>query len=765
MILQRSYYAVKPFLPWAIRMALRRIRATRKRATHKLVWPIKESAGRTPEGWYGWPKEKKFAFVLTHDVESSAGLAKCRQLAELEMELGVRSSFNFIPEGSYTVPAELRAWLTENGFEVGVHDLQHDGKLFASRRSFKSKASRINRYIREWKADGFRSGFMLRNLTWMHGLDIKYDSSTFDTDPFELQSNDVDSIFPFWVPAPPALSDFLSANPFSDPSNPATASSSGGFVELPYTLSQDSTLFLVLQEATAEIWMRKLDWISARGGMALVNVHPDYMDFSNSANRKRTYPAALYADFLRHSCQQYATTMWNPLPCLLASWYKEVRPKKASIMPAETEAEAAGIDASGLRGKRVAVLLYSSYPSDPRPRREAETLAQQGMEVEVICLKENDTDAVEEVVGGISVRRLPLKHRRAGKLAYIWQYTYFLTASFLILGRRSLKRHYNLVHVHNMPDVLVFSALIPKLRGAKVILDLHDPMPELMMTIFGSHPKSTGTRVLKFLEKCSLRFADSILTVNEACKKIFSARSCAAEKIHVVMNSPDEGIFRFKEPQEEPTLPRPLDKPFVIMYHGSLVERHGLDLAVKALGQVRQSIPCAELRIYGQRTPFLEKVLRSVEASDLNTAVHYYGAKDLEQIVEAIGSCDVGIIPNRRSIFTELNTPTRIFEYLSQARPVIAPRAAGILDYFGADDLIYFELGDADDLAAKIEYVFREPAAVATILKRGQGIYLNQRWTCERRRFIGRISEVLGVKFLENITKRVAGTVENGNAR
>jgi glycosyltransferase involved in cell wall biosynthesis len=692
-------------------------------------------------------------------------LAKCRQLAELEMELGVRSSFNFIPEGSYTVPAELREWLTTNGFEVGVHDLQHDGKLFANRRGFKSKATRINRYLREWKADGFRSGFMLRNLAWMHGLDIHYDSSTFDTDPFELQSNDVDSIFPFWVPAPPALSDFLSANPFLHSSNPANASSRGGYVELPYTLPQDSTLFLVLREATAEIWMQKLDWIAARGGMALVNVHPDYMDFSNSANRKRTYPAALYADLLRHCCQQYPTAMWNPLPRQLANWYKNLSPKKANMIPSEFDVEAARFDASGLRGKRVAVLLYSTYPSDPRPRREAEALAQQGMEVEVICLKENDTDAVEEFVGGVSVRRLPLKHRRAGKLAYIWQYTYFLTATFLILGRRSLTRHYSLVHVHNMPDVLVFSALIPKLRGAKVILDLHDPMPELMMTIFRSHPKSTGTRLLKFFEKSSLRFADSVLTVNEACKKIFSARSCAAEKIHVVMNSPDEGIFKFKEHIEQPTFPRPLDKPFVIMYHGSLVERHGLDLAVNALGKVRQSIPCAELRIYGQRTPYLEKVLGLVKASDLNNAVHYYGAKNLEQIVEAIGACDVGVIPNRRSIFTELNTPTRIFEYLSQARPVIAPRAAGILDYFGTDDLLYFELGDADDLATKIEYVFREPAAVSTILKRGQGIYLNQRWTCERRRFLSRISDVLGVQPPENSTEFVADSAEHGNAR
>ena len=106
---------------------------------------------------------------------------------ELELDLGFRSSFNFIPEGSYRVTAELREELTANGFEVGIHDLKHDGHLFASHREFKRRAVRINDYAREWGASGFRSGFMLRNLDWLHDLDVQYDASTFDTDPFEPQ--------------------------------------------------------------------------------------------------------------------------------------------------------------------------------------------------------------------------------------------------------------------------------------------------------------------------------------------------------------------------------------------------------------------------------------------------------------------------------------------------------------------------------------------------------------------------------------------------
>jgi glycosyltransferase involved in cell wall biosynthesis len=387
-------------------------------------------------------------------------------------------------------------------------------------------------------------------------------------------------------------------------------------------------------------------------------------------------------------------------------------------------------------GRRVAVVLYSTYPEDPRPRRAAEALAAEGASVEVICLKETDEEPLHELFNGVSITRIPLKHHRGGKLSYLLQYGTFILASAAILAGRTCTRRYDLVHVHNMPDVLVFSALVPKLRGAKVILDLHDPMPELMMTIFGLRVESRGVRLLKALEKLSLRFADAVVTVNKACKQIFSVRSCPAEKVSVVMNSPDERIFQFHEPSLLDLAGRDCSKPFVMMYNGSLVERHGLDLAVVALGKIRKSIPQAELRIYGHSTPFLEQVLQPVRESELRDAVRYLGPKNLEQIVEAISECDVGVIPNRRSIFTELNTPTRIFEYLSQGKPVISPRAPGILDYFGPQELVLFELGDADDLAAKMEYVFRHPEEMVRMVERGQNVYRAHQWSSERLRFL-----------------------------
>src|SRR5882724_330412 len=371
MLSHRFYYALKPFLPWGLRIRMRRVLARRKLKNSAAAWPIDQSASQPPARWPGWPNGKKFSFVLTHDVEGPEGLAKCRQLAELEISLGFRSSFNFIPEGSYTVPAELRSWLTGHGFEVVVHDLNHDGKLFVPQRGFLHRAKKIIHDLREWRARGYRSGFMLRNLEWMHELDVLYYYATFATDPFELQSTGVGTIFPYWIPTP-------AASPAKDQTAakeglPSVGLAKEGYVELPYTLPQDSTLFLVLQEASPEIWFRKIDWIARHGGMALVNVHPDYINFGSRQARNREYPAAMYVELLQRVRDQYLGQSWNSLPGDLAEWYlRACHPELASAVapttPRATPARELPRVDPGLQGKRAAVLLYSRYPSDPRPR-------------------------------------------------------------------------------------------------------------------------------------------------------------------------------------------------------------------------------------------------------------------------------------------------------------------------------------------------------------------------------------------------------------
>ncbi len=344
----RFYYVVKPLLPWRLRLGIRRWFALRKRPRVSATWPILPGSERPPVGWLGWPDGKDFALVLTHDVESQKGLDRVKHLAELEMSLGFRSSFNFIPDGEYQVPAELRSWLTSNGFEVGVHDHRHDGKLYSSHERFQASTREINRRLKEWGAVGFRSGFMLRNLEWLHGLDIAYDASTFDTDPFEPQPDGVGTIFPFWVPRQSSSSSDstfpLSAFRFplsgtsssSDSASPLSAFSSplleAGYLELPYTLPQDFTLFLLLKEPTNELWKRKLTWIASQGGMALMNVHPDYMAFDGTVPTGE-YSADLYREFLVWVTATFDDQFARILPRSVAAHFRKAAPGLKTTSP------------------------------------------------------------------------------------------------------------------------------------------------------------------------------------------------------------------------------------------------------------------------------------------------------------------------------------------------------------------------------------------------------------------------------------------------
>lgn len=322
----RFYYSVKPWLSPGGRLFLRRWYTRRQRARTGDQWPILPGSECPPPNWPGWPKDKRFAVVLTHDVEGPQGLSRCRELMELEQELGFRSSFYFIPEGPYRLTEDLRDNLRQNGFEVGVHDLHHDGKLYSSYQGFLKKSARINRYLKEWDAVGFRSGFMLHNLEWAHQLNVLYEASTFDTDPFEPQPDGAATIFPFWVPRSGSASSSLkNGASCSDCSrSPAGGDSAGtldGYVELPYTLAQDSTLFLLLGERQPDIWFQKLEWVARMGGMALVDTHPDYAAMNGTCSSWE-YPVKLYRQFLEHLRTKYAGQYWQVTAAELATWYK-----------------------------------------------------------------------------------------------------------------------------------------------------------------------------------------------------------------------------------------------------------------------------------------------------------------------------------------------------------------------------------------------------------------------------------------------------------
>jgi hypothetical protein len=296
-MLLNTYYRFKVFIPRKLQIFLRRGFVKYKLSKYKDNWPIDENAGKPPKNWPGWPSNKKFGLVLTHDVDTAVGQEKCKLLMKLETGLGFRSSFNFVPE-RYSVSKELRNHLKSNGFEIGVHGLNHDGKLFKSNDLFLKRAARINFYLKDWQSVGFRSPAMHHNLNFIHHLNIQYDASTFDTDPFEPQPDGVGTIFPFCV----------------------KSNNNAGYIELPYTLPQDFTLFVLMKEPTIKIWREKLDWIAAKGGMALLLTHPDYMSFTNNDDYANTYPAERYKEFLNYVKTMYQGRYWHVLPKEIASF-------------------------------------------------------------------------------------------------------------------------------------------------------------------------------------------------------------------------------------------------------------------------------------------------------------------------------------------------------------------------------------------------------------------------------------------------------------
>ena len=297
-LLKRTYYLVKPLVPRMLTRQLRRL--YNHGAKPKDNWPIEYryvyflwdvlrqvlrlSNRNEVTIRYFWPNHSRFALVLTHDIETSAGQEFAEVVADLEESLGFRSLFNFVPE-RYRPNHILMDRLRQRGFEVGIHGLRHNGKLFDSKSDFEENANTINRYVKEWNVAGFRAEFTLRQPEWMQALDIEYDLSFFDTDPFEPIPGGTMSIWPFSI---------------------------GHFIELPYTLVQDHTLTSVLEKTSPGIWLEKVDFIEKYHGMALVNTHPDYL------KSKLTWD--VYYEFLNEMKKR--DCYWHAVPGKVAKWWR-----------------------------------------------------------------------------------------------------------------------------------------------------------------------------------------------------------------------------------------------------------------------------------------------------------------------------------------------------------------------------------------------------------------------------------------------------------
>lgn len=298
--LRRCYYAVRPAMPRALQVRLRQA-FTRVQARSSFpAWPVEDSlhnlyrwlfasvaeiAGAAVPFLEPWPSGRSWALVLTHDVETDAGYRTMGLLRDAERELGYRSSWNFVAERYRVQDATVRA-LQDEGCEVGVHGLRHDGRDLASRRIMEKRLPAIRANADRWGAVGFRSPSTQRDWRLMPRLGFDYDSSYSDTDPYEPQSGGCCTYLPYF---------------------------NQSMIELPITLPQDHTLFRILQDGGAEVWIRKATLLRERNGMALVLTHPDYAQDQRVADGYRELLETFHGD----------DTVWHALPKEVAAWWRQ----------------------------------------------------------------------------------------------------------------------------------------------------------------------------------------------------------------------------------------------------------------------------------------------------------------------------------------------------------------------------------------------------------------------------------------------------------
>ena len=363
----------------------------------------------------------------------------------------------------------------------------------------------------------------------------------------------------------------------------------------------------------------------------------------------------------------------------------------------------------GAEPATIFMAAYTNYRRDPRVRREAEALAGEGYRV-VFLASRQPGEPKREAIDGVQVfKSQSLMNRRTSMASYLLNYAWFFLALMGHLIAHPLR--YRLIHINNMPDFLVFAAWLPRLLGTPVIHDVHDLMPELYQEKFRSGERHWIVGALKFQERWAGCFATAVLTVEERLKDILSRRGVPAGKIHVLMNLPDDRIFR---PRSAPPT-KTAHGSFVLVYHGTLARRLGLDLAIQAVAKAKTEVPGIELRIIGageERAALL--ALR--DALGLGEAVTFSdGFVPVQSVPGLIADADAGIVPLRISSGTDIMLPTKLLEYVTMGIPCITPKTGTIARYFDHSMVQFFEAESVDSLASAIISLAQNPQRRAAL--------------------------------------------------
>lgn len=341
----------------------------------------------------------------------------------------------------------------------------------------------------------------------------------------------------------------------------------------------------------------------------------------------------------------------------------------------------------------VCVIRHGYFPEDPRVLKEVRTLIDSGFSVDVICLKRKGQGRFE-IIENINVYRLSHAHKRASLLMYLYEYGLSFVKMFLRLTFNHFKKHYDHIQVNTLPDPLVFLTIIPKLMGSNIVLDMHEPTPELFISKYGKNRFAFLVKVIEILEQAAIRYSDTVITVNETILETFVLRGAKRKKFVIIRNVPDES-FNLIAPKQKKR------NKFIIMTHGSILKRYGQEIVIHSVSTLRKKIENLQCIIAGDGED-INKVKKLSTTLGCEDIITFTGRLPFNKIIECIQGADIGVVPILPSPFAELCQPNKLFEYIANKIPVAVARYKAIEELFDDSCVSFFTPGDADGLTRSI---------------------------------------------------------------
>ena len=417
----------------------------------------------------------------------------------------------------------------------------------------------------------------------------------------------------------------------------------------------------------------------------------------------------------------------------MKSWWlsrKRLKQVLDQAVPLKPSYESPGREGDAARQRRICMVAYATYESDNRVRRYAEALAKRGDKVDVISAGIPRADGRPININSVVVYHVyPKRQNESSHWTYAWESVRFLFISSRHLTRLHRRNRYDVIHIHNIPDFLVFAAWYPKATGAKVILDIHDAVPELFASKFDVALKPAYIAILRFVEKVSARLADHVIIANDLWFETITTRSIPQERCSVFINHVDPDLFAPRARTRD-------DGRFIVLFPGSLQWHQGVDIAIRAFALIRRRVPTAEFHIYsggGNR----ERELRAlVKDLSLDNSVYFFKSVSLDDIPQIIANADLGVVPKRADSFGNEAYSTKIMEFLSQGVPVVASRTKVDSLYYEEGVIHFFEPGNYHAMAEAMTDVIFDRKLSDSLISRGYKYVERNGWNCKRHEYL-----------------------------